>query len=189
MKIVLLIKVTITALLMSLTAQASDDMAEYTVPVPDNLVEYSRFFVKINKPYGGDNTQSISYTFPEELTGFPPLTVNLKRIPQTQNSWESPELTAHCTTLESWFSCNIHLKKQSALAQNLTQKASVLQGLLGGTPFLVPQTQARAIAINKDNVVEFLTSSAISPKMLQGQLDVLDIFLSSEPAGILSYEF
>lgn len=163
----------------------SDTFAEYTVPTSADLIDFSRFHVKINQPYIGDASNTLSYTFPEELTGNPPLTVNLKRIPGTKNSWESPELTAHCTTVDDWFSCNIYLNKSVPKAN----KSMSLVDLFNGAAITKTPLASSTPFINKQKVIDFLTQNAVSAQSLQQQIDVLDQFLSSEPAGILSYEF
>lgn len=160
-------------------------IAEYTVPTPMDLVEYSRFEIPINKPYTGAGTQSISYTFPEELTGSPALTVTLQKIAGTDNMWDSPLMTASCTTVNDWFSCNIYLKKTQTTEPQPVLDLSNLVGRISPreTPRMVP------IGIDRSQVLQFLNQNAPSPEALEKQIKVLDQFLDSEPAGILSYEF
>lgn len=165
--------------------------AEYTVPTSAELIDYSRFIVKINQAYTGDTTKVISYTFPEELTGSPALTVTLSRVPGTKNDWESPEMKASCTTVGDWFSCNIYLNKTQVTETSQQPKMLNLTNLFTGNTIHAKASPlaAAATAINKNNVVDFLTKSAPSADVLKKQIEVLDQFLKSEPAGILSYEF
>lgn len=175
---------TVSIFVLSVAAAKSDE-ADYSVPVPPELSAFAEFTVKINQPYVGPSTTQISYTFPKELTGDPALTVTLKRVPGTINDWESPQMTARCEEANEVFTCEMHLVKQT---ENALRAVNPLLNL-GASAFGAQPALAQAVAIDKDNVVEFLTASAVSAAALRSQLDVLDIFLSSEPAGILTYEF
>jgi hypothetical protein len=185
MKIVLLVLTVFMSPLLH-AKDGSPNQADYVVPAPSELDSYSHFKIKVNKAYSGVTTDTLSYTFPKELTGNPPLTVELKRIPGTENDWMSPEMTALCSAENQMFSCEMHLNKivppatmmdlQSVFTGNIATKSNAASA--GLVPF-----------IDKNNVIDFLSQKALSPQDLQNKLDVLDLFLSSEPAGILSYPF
>jgi hypothetical protein len=137
--------------------------AMYFVPVSQDLAPFSRFNVKIDEPYVGTSSNTLAYTFPEELTGSPALSVQLKRTPGTVNDWESPVMRASCAELEKTFTCNMYLVKTPA--GNLVAPLSV------------------------DNTAKVLSLKNLSPTDFAQQLLVVEKFLSSEPAGILTYKF
>jgi hypothetical protein len=171
------------------------DNADYVVPTPAELVEHSRFKVKIEKPYVGDASDTISYMFPAELTGVENQVITLKRIGKT-NNWESPEMTAACTESDDVFSCNMYIIKQtepivekinfpfassldlSVLKSNKTFAKAHKCGAVMAMSFIDPQ-----------NVQNFLNTAGFSGDILDKKLAVSNSFACSEPAGILSYEF
>lgn len=189
----------VSILLLQQTAFAKGeipDEADYVVPTTAELVAYSRFKIKIQKPYLGDVTDTIAYTFPAELTGVENQVVTLTRIGKT-NNWESPEMTAACTESEDLFSCNIYLKKQiEPAAENINFPFHA--------PLAFPVVKANNMIFGKankcgsamvmsfidpQNVEDFLIASGMTGDLLDMKLSVAKSFRCSEPAGILSYEF
>ncbi len=149
-------------------AKGPVEWAEYIVPTPPELVQYSRFLVKINAPYRGQGTQEISYTFPEELTGVADQAIVLQPSPTQPNFWESPEMTASCTILDDIFSCNMYLKKSTAVS---------------------PLFATSSTLFDKNRAREFLKNKGLSAEEFEKRSAVLDHFHGGEPAGILTYEF
>lgn len=136
--------------------------ALYIVPTPGDLVADSRFIIEIVTPFTGPETDKIAYIFPEALIGEPNRLIELSRIGGTLNSWESDELTAHCMTIEDFFSCNVYLNKATEVAE-----------LSWPWNWLVTKAEAIGRAL-----CERPSSNAVT-----------DHFCSNEPAGILTYEF
>ncbi len=164
-------------------AKGADTTASYIVPTPSHLVEYSRFQVEIVKSYAGISSSEISYVFPKELTGDPGLRVDFKRVSGNQDTgvslWEAPEMTATCTDDGEQVQCNIYLKKTPLVGeQSLFQLSSLGQDLRASVPLL-----------NSTKAKDFLLNSGLPQQIIDAKLDVLDQFLDSEPAGILSYEY
>lgn len=155
--------VALTTLILAGSALASDIEAIYVVPVPQELAPFSRFAVKVSEPYAGDTTDTLAYTFPEELTGAPALSVVLKRTPGTPNDWESPMMKASCAEVDSVFTCNMYLTKNA------------------NNTLVAPLSVAGAANV--------LSMKNLAPMDLVKQLLVVEKFLSSEPAGILTYKF
>lgn len=182
------------ALVFAPLAQSSDaiDEAKYEVPAPEELEDFAKFKVKINQAYTGADSETISYTFPEELTGTPALTVTLKRVPGTENSWEGREMTAECFEDSDLFTCEMFLIKKPVAQPGATvvDIGSVFSGNMVMKSAAAPEFET---FIDKDNVVNFLNTNAVAlalpPNHLKNQLFILDKFLSNEPAGILSYKF
>ncbi len=165
-------------------ADGSKTTASYIVPTEENLVEHSRFEVEIVKPYTGVSTAEISYIFPKALTGDPGLRVDFKRISGNEDTgvslWEANEMTATCTDNASQVQCNVYLKRAPPLAsaQRVFETFSV--GL---------DLQTSAPLFDTSKAKDFLKKSGLPQNIIDIKLDVLDKFLSSEPAGILSYEY
>lgn len=152
-------------------AGASDDfMADYVVPTPPDLVEYSRFQVLIKSAYKGQKTDKIIYTFPEDLTGVTDGTVELRRAEKESNIWLGDEMTAVCTTNQSFFSCNMYLKKEQAVGEFQT-------------------TNSRFRVFDKQRALDVLRSKGFAQEVFDKKARVLDRFHSGEPAGILSYQY
>ncbi len=143
-----------------------DTEALYIVPTPTDLVPHSRFIVQIVEPFRGPETQKISYVFPEALIGQADRKIEFSRIAGTENSWVSDELTAHCTIIDEFFSCNIYVNQD----QIFTQDPWPLR-------WIMPTAQA---ALRK------ICSGVFAPGVVGS---VQEQFCSNEPAGILSYEF
>jgi hypothetical protein len=137
--------------------------AMYFVPVSQDLAPFSRFNVKIDEPYIGSSSDTLAYTFPEELTGAPALSVQLKRTPGTPNDWESPVMKASCAEFGNTFTCNMYLVKDS--------------------------TGKLAADLSVDKTAKILSLKNLSPSDFSQQLLVVEKFLASEPAGILTYKF
>jgi hypothetical protein len=159
--------------------------ADYVVPVPPELEEqlkdYANFKVKVVKPYAGLATTSITYTFPEELTGHPPLTVTLTRVPGSDTEWQGVEMNASCDEYNDLLTCEIYLNKKPEAPAKVVDLNSIFSGNM-----VMKSSQT---FINKNNVVNFLTANISNKGELKNHLDILDIFLDSEPAGVLSYRF
>ena len=168
---------------------SADTVADYIVPVRPELVAYSRFKVDIVKPFKGVYTEEIAYTFPAELAGKPLLTVHLKPVSYDSATdvsiWESPEMTASCTTSSEKFICNIYVKKTPLIKAQGFMTSISLESF--ATP--TPDVKEFNYVLNKASAVDFLNQTISDKNILQKQLDVLDSFLDSEPGGILSYEF
>ncbi len=134
----------------------------YIVPTPGDLVADSRFIVEIVTPFSGPETEKIAYIFPEALIGQTDRLIEFSRIKGTDNSWVSDELTAHCTTIDDFFSCNLYLNQ---------------------TKQVVQMTWPWGWIVNK--------ASAATQALCSGSFfsAVNEHFCSNEPAGILTYEF
>ena len=155
-----------------------NDFAEYIVPTPPELVGYSRFEVGIVKSYSGQSSTEISYIFPKLLTGDPALVVKFQRTgtesgPTTH--WDSDVMEAVCTDNGKRISCNIYLKKAPEFATK--------------TAFGFTQAQFLTPLLNSSGAIDFINKSGLSPEAQAAQLAVLDKFMSSEPGGILSYDY
>ncbi len=168
--------------------------ADYIVPTSPELVPYSRFKLKIDAPYTGDSSKSITYVFPAELTGVENYTITLSRVGDS-NTWESPELTAVCVESGTLFSCNVYVKKA---APPLAQESSVIksrafqfaQSRNCGGSFLAMSSEFSGTFIDESAVTGFLKNKGLSEPEFQAQLGVAKAFACSEPiGGILSYEF
>ncbi len=164
-------------------AKGADTTAHYIVPTPAELVEHSRFEVEIVKSYAGSSSTEISYVFPKELTGDPGLLVQFKKITGNEDTgvsfWEAEQMTAACTDDGERVQCNVYLKKTPVgRAQALFQFPLVQQDFRSSVP-LFDSSKAK----------DFLVNSGLPKQILDAKLNVLDKFLSSEPAGILSYEY
>jgi hypothetical protein len=151
------------------------------VPTPAHLVEHSRFQVEIVKSYTGISSTEISYIFPKELTGDPGLRVDFKRISGNEDTgvslWEAKEMTATCTDDGEQVQCNVYLKKLPVVReQNLF--TSLGQDLRSSTPIF-----------DFSKAKDFIGKTGLPQQIIDAKLDVLDQFLSSEPAGILSYDY
>lgn len=169
--------------------------ADYVVPTPKELVAHSRFKIKIQLPYEGSSTQTISYTFPPELTGIVDHVITLKRV-GTSNDWESPEMTAACTESDEVFSCNIYLVKkivepvieQNKVIQNSFQLLAA-RGCGANSIAFNNFSPSMTSFIDQANVEAFLKGSGFTGDVLSAKMAVARSFVCSEPAGILSYEF
>jgi hypothetical protein len=165
-------------------AKGADTTAEYIVPTSPDLVPYSRFQVEIVKPYTGDASTEISYIFPKELTGDPALQVNFKLVEMDAENkvsrWDAKEMTAVCTDNGEDVKCNMYLKKITPMFRQsrMLQLANLNFSSLRGTPVL-----------DATKAVDFIKNSGFSKDVMDAKLSVLDKFLSSEPAGILSYSY
>jgi hypothetical protein len=158
----------LTAFATSLSfAQGADLTATYIVPTPEHLLEYSRFNLQIVNPYSGSSSTEISYLFPKDLTGDPALLVDFKRtsinLESGVSQWEAHEMTATCTDDGAHVQCNIYLKK------NDLRRSSPL--------------------FNATKAKDFINNSGLPKHVIDAKLDVLEQFLSSEPAGLLTYEY
>lgn len=162
-------------------AKGPDLTASYIVPTPAHLVEHSRFQVEIVKSYAGISSTEISYIFPKELTGDPALRVDFNRISSNEETgvsfWDSKEMTATCTDDGEEVQCNVYLKK-APVVRSLFQLSSLGQDLRSSSP-LFDFSKAK----------DFIGKSGLPQNIIDAKLDVLDQFLSSEPAGILSYDY
>jgi hypothetical protein len=147
-------------------ANGADQKASYVVPTAQHLVEFSRFDVEIVKSYTGVSSDEISYLFPKELTGDPALQVNFKRTSSDLETgvslWDAKEMTATCTDDGKTVLCNMYLKKT-----------------LRGMKTILDPSGAKS----------FIMGSGLPQNIISAKLEVLDQFLDSEPAGILSYEY
>lgn len=137
-----------------------DTHAEYIVPTEPQFVKYSRFQVEIVDRFEGPHTTKISYIFPEFLIGEANRVISFERIPNTENSWTSPELNAHCAHLGEEFTCNIYVNK-----------------LRESNPLLSAQ-----------KAIKNLPKLNLSPEKLKGLTGVIDSFYSHEPAGFMTYD-
>ncbi len=165
------------------SANASSTSASYIVPTPAHLVAHSRFQVEIVKSYTGISSTEISYIFPKELTGDPGLRVDFKRLSGKENTgvslWEAKEMTATCTDDGKQVQCNVYLKKMPLIQeQSFFQLSSLGQDIRSSTP-----------VFDFSKAQDFIGKSGLPQNIIDAQLDVLDQFLSSEPAGILSYDY
>lgn len=165
-------------------AKGADTTAVYIVPTSPELVPYSRFEVEIVKPYTGESSSEISYIFPKELTGDPALQVNFKLVEMDAENkvsrWDAKEMTAVCTDNGEDVKCNMYLKKVPSLVRqtNMFQFANFNLSQFRATPIL-----------DSTKAVDFIKNSGLSKDVMNAKLSVLDQFLSSEPAGILSYSY
>lgn len=144
--------------------------ADYIVPTPPQYVEFSRFKVKIIDRFEGPQTQKISYIFPEFLVGQADRLITFTRIPNTKNSWTSPELNAHCAVVGDDFTCNIYVNKNQPTLPELENKNQI--------PELLTAEQA----------LTNLTRLNLSQEQLQGFTGVIQFFYSHEPAGFMTYD-
>lgn len=136
--------------------------AHYKVPVTaPELLPFSQFTVTIDQPYQDPSTQTIAYTFPKELTGNPPLSITMNRVPGSSTAWTGPVVKAECTDLAPVFQCSMNFADG-----------------------VVPQD-----VVNLSKVNEFLMSEGKSLVDIHLQLQVAQEFLSSEPIGTLTYTY
>lgn len=154
----------------SLVFASEGFVADYVVPTPPELVEYSRFQVQIKSAYKGRDTDKIVYTFPEDLTGITDGTVTLKKVSEVSDLWVGDEMEAVCTTNQSFFSCNMYLiKEQDQQAFQITRSSLKI--------------------FDKQRALDVLRSKDFAQDVFDKKSRVLDHFHSGEPAGILSYQF
>lgn len=156
---------TLLLTLLSLPAVAENyvpTQANYTVPVKaPELLPFSNFTVTIDQSYQGPSTQNIAYTFPKELTGEPPLSITMSRVPGSSTLWSGPVVKAECTDLAPVFQCQMNF-------------ADGIQ----------PED-----VVSLPRVNEFLMGQGKSLIDVQLQLQVVQEFLSSEPIGTLTYTY
>lgn len=143
-----------------------DTEADYIVPTPADFVAFSRFKVKIVDRFEGDHTQKISYIFPEFLIGEADRLIVFTRIPNTKNSWTSPELDAHCAQLGDEFTCNIYVKMPNILEEEKNQSN----------------------LLNAQQALSNLNRLNLSKEQLKGFSGVIKSFYSHEPAGFMTYD-
>lgn len=141
--------------------------ADYIVPTSPDFVPFSRFKVQIVDRFEGPQTQKISYIFPEFLIGKKDQLISLTRIPNTENSWTSPQVDAHCTVVNGDFSCNIIVKKQSLESILKENDLDLLQ---------------------RETALRNLPNLNLTPEQLRGYEGVINAFYSHEPAGFLFYD-
>ena len=144
--------------------------ADYIVPTPPQFVEFSRFKVKIVDRFEGPQTQKISYIFPEFLVGQADRLIAFTRVPNTKNSWTSPELNAHCAVVGDEFTCNIYVNKKQPTLNDLEDKNQMSELL----------TAQQALAN--------LSRLNLSEEKLKGLSGVIQSFYSHEPAGFMTYD-
>ena len=153
------------------TVYAKD--ALYIVPTDPDLVQFSRFNIRIVEAYENQLTEKIAYEFPEILVGEKNKVIEFAKIPGTVNSWQAPEAEAHCSTLSDIFSCNIHLNKNPV--------GDLANSTIAGE-VLIPRV------LSKDLSLENLQKMTMPQNDLLGFTQVVEDFFSNEPAGILMYE-
>ncbi len=154
--------------------------AVYIVPTSPELVEYSRLKMKVLEAYDGDRTQVLTYIFPEILVGEKNKVIRLFRIPNTENSWKSEELTAHCTTVARQFSCNVYLNKEEDDGISFSSMIDLL----------IPRAHGQAsLGLDLNRSLSHLTTLGLSPIQEAQFSRVIEDFFSGEPAGIFSYHF
>ncbi len=162
----------ITSSLVHARGGGPDTEGDYIVPSPPHLVPYSRFKVQIVDRYQGPDTQKISYIFPEILTGEPARVVSLTRIPNTVNSWTSPELDAHCVVVDNDFSCNIYVHTSTTSSKS--------NAPCGGT------LSQKALSMN--DAIANLPRLGLSDVEVTAYSEVVQSFFCGEPGGILFYD-
>jgi hypothetical protein len=136
-----------------------DTEADYIVPTSTEFIKYSRFKVEIIDRFEGAQTQRISYIFPEFLIGEANRKIEFFRIPNTENSWTSPELNANCAVIGEDFTCNIYLNKNN------------------GKPIL-----------NAESALRNLNNLSLTDEQRYGLKGVIKAFYSHEPAGFMTYD-
>ncbi len=176
--------------LTSAFASEADQMADYVVPTGPELVEHSRFKVGIVQSYAGTSSNEISYVFPPELTGEPALFVKFTLVEMDQakrvSRWDSKEMSAVCTDDGEKVQCNIYVKKEPMARQNTF--AQLFEEQI--TPFSGRATALkRKPLMDSTKAVDFIKNSGLPKDVINDKLQVLDKFLSSEPGGILTYEY
>ncbi|MCR9205700.1 MAG: N-terminal C2 domain-containing protein [Halobacteriovoraceae bacterium] len=144
-----------------------DTEADYIVPTPPQFVAFSRFQVKIVDRFEGPHTQKISYIFPEFIVGQPDKLITLNRVPNTKNSWTSPEINAHCAVIGDEFSCNIYVNKKQPSLEDKDQNT---------------------LLITAEQALSNLPRLNLSEEQLKGFTGVIQSFYSHEPAGFLTYD-
>lgn len=166
-------------------AGGPDTVAIYIVPTPPELVPYSRFEVPIVQSYSA-TSKEISYIFPKELTGDPALQVDFQLIEMDQQTkasrWDSPWMEALCTDDGETVNCNIYVKKVP-----MKRLQTFARGL--GLAQLGLESRAVTPLINSAKAIDFINNSGLTADVIDAKLKVLDKFLSSEPGGILSYDY
>ncbi len=172
-------------MLLSISVLASPDSeALYIVPTTPELIDHSRFKVKIIKAYSGYDSQTISYVFPEILMGEANRVMTFEKVPGTLNQWESSEAQAFCTETGDIFSCNIVLKRKVSHLFKSIFKQVFAQNL--NSP-MVSADMISSIHLGKS--IDHLKNLNLTAKDLVAFEQVVLSFFSNEPAGILSYEF
>jgi hypothetical protein len=166
-------------------ASGPDSVATYIVPTSPELVPYSRFAVQIVQSYSADS-KAISYIFPKELTGEPALQVDFRWVEsdlQTKVShWDSEPMEALCTDDGETVNCNIYVKKVPMKRMQTFARGLEFSDLSLGARSMVP-------LINASKAVDFINKSGLPKDVIDAKLKVLDQFLSSEPGGILTYDY
>jgi hypothetical protein len=148
---------------------APETEADYIVPTPPEYVAFSRFKVKIVDRFEGDHTQKISYIFPEFLVGEADRVITFKRVPNTKNSWTSPELNAECAVFGDEFSCNIYVNKMA-------------------TSLEFEEKNLPTDLLNAQQALANLANLNLSEAELRGFSGVIQSFYSHEPAGFMTYD-
>lgn len=182
----------IALLFCSLSVAQKNPKAVYTVPVPEELEAFAEFPIEMAGAYS-TGANFISYNLPLKLTGQPAVNVTLYRNAINKNIWEGENFRAACVEEGKFINCELYL-----LNKNLIAKASLKTYL---EKIAVPDdTQFQIMAPEMPtfmlSAIPFSTSAnsmvkKIPPNMIKigdisKQLLVLDHFLSSEPAGILT---
>ncbi len=159
----------------------ADVEGEYIVPTKPEFVAYSRFKVQIVEGYKGPDTQRISYIFPEFLVGSANKVISFEKVQGSENSWISPELTAHCATLGEEFTCNIYVNK--------SQTSILNKNSCSGTSLAKNNTINPRIEFGADVSIRHLDSMNLGQDELIGYTGVIQSFFCNEPAGFLTYDF
>ena len=154
-----------------------DTEAEYIVPTAPEFIAFSRFKVGIVDRFRGPETTKISYIFPEFLVGEVDRVISFTRIPNTENSWTSPDLDAHCAVIGDEFTCNIY-------GRGATQSTKVLTTC-------GPTVALKAInteGISRTKSLMHLNEMNLSEQQFNGFSGVINSFFCQEPRGFLSYD-
>lgn len=154
-----------------------DTEAEYIVPTAPEFIAYSRFNVKIVDRFTGPETTKISYIFPEFLVGEADKVISFTRIPDTENSWTSPELDAHCAVVGDEFTCNIY-------GHGATPNQKMASSC-GAASFLKNVTSQ---GISRERSLNHLANMNLTQEQVHGFSGVINSFYCQEPRGFLTYD-
>ncbi|MBY0316380.1 MAG: hypothetical protein K2Q26_12710 [Bdellovibrionales bacterium] len=168
---------------------AKNPKAVYTVPVPQELQAFASFSIEMLGAYGSDATV-ISYKLPLRLTGEPAVFVSLTRNSVNKNLWEGTDFRAECADDGEIAVCELFLlNKGLILKENLEKYLEKISAQNLPSQTVAPEMEAFMMSAQPFSISpskNLLPKDIVQKDDIRKQLSVLDHFLSSEPAGILT---